>query len=174
MTIENLMEKFLQIDGAAAGNGPRHPVQPDPSAEIRISSFLDTYPFLHQDPCYRDFLEVYAGAAINSSDENDLVDILGFSDVSPDIEYFEGPVVSSNGFLVFAICAYYRHTEQQLYMYEHDFAFDASGTRKPGIYRMVSALDQEPSAFTWYIGDFCSWLEDLIDKGGVYERPSSS
>lgn len=171
--LEDAIGRFLQIDGAVAGCGPRHPERPAKAIEARISSFLGAYPLLRRDGCYRDFLEIYAGAAIER-DGSDLISILGFTEVSPDIEEFEGPVVSNEGFLVFAICAYYRQTEQRLDMYEYDFAFDMSGMRKPGVYGCVSARDRDPSPFTWYIHDFCSWLDDLVEKGGVYERPPSA
>lgn len=171
-TLADTIERFLHIEGAATGCGPRHPECQEKSVESRVRSFLGKYPLLRQDECYRDFLEIYAGAAIErDEDESDLVSILGFTEVSPDLEYFEGPAVSDDGFLVFAICVYYRRVEGRLYMYEYDFAFDMSGARKPGIYKGVSADDLKLSEFTWYADDFCSWLDDLIEKGGVYERP---
>jgi hypothetical protein len=182
MTIERIVGRFLEIEGSAAGCGPRHQTQPQEAMGARISSFLNAYPLLCHDPCYRDFLEIYAGASINQridagttaglSGKNS-VNILGFSDVSLDIEELEGPVVD-DGFLIFAMCGYRRHVKQYFYFYEHDFAFDVSGIRRPGVYRYVSEPGQESSSFSWYIGDFCSWLEDLIDRRGVYERPPSA
>ena len=97
--------------------------------------------------------------------------ILGFSDVSLDMIEADGPVVH-DGFLTFAQCIYHKDTADYIDSYQYDFSFDVSGERKSGVYWCFSTLRTRPQAFSWHLPDFRSWLAEVIEKEGVYGRPS--
>lgn len=172
MNIDEVVSRLEHIPGARAGRGPRHPESPALFLEDQLVQFLDTYPVLHHDAGYIEFLEKYAGAMIKNSDETQIVDLLGFSDVSTGMLEMDGPVVDENGFLLFAQCVFHIIVEGRLVdMYEYDFAFDASGGRRPGVYRCSTTLRSQGEPYLWYADGFCSWLVELVDQDGRYERP---
>ncbi|MCK2242405.1 MULTISPECIES: hypothetical protein [unclassified Crossiella] len=173
MSIDDVMARVTEIPGVLLGRGPAHPAEPDRSLAEPVRSFLEAYPALQQDQCYVEFLERYAGLAIESSDDTIFVDVLGFSEVALDIVNTEGPIVS-NGFLMFAQCVYHQDEAGRSDTYEFDFAFDVSGERRSGVYRTYSTMETEPSPYEWHLDGFCSWLNELVDVGGVYARPSAS
>ncbi|MGH3797722.1 MAG: hypothetical protein ACRDRT_01920 [Pseudonocardiaceae bacterium] len=173
MSITEAVSRLERIPGALAGRGPRHPEAPDLSIENQLVQFLDTYPALRRDVGYVEFLEKYAGAMIKNAGETQIVDLLGFSDVSTGMLEMDGPVVDENGFLLFAQCIFHVIVEGGLVdMYEYDFAFDAYGERPPGVYRCSATLRSHGEPYVWYADGFCSWLVELVDQGGRYERPA--
>jgi hypothetical protein len=173
MGIEETVGRLERIPGAVVGRGPHHPVEPEPSLALPIAEFLDGYPDVRRDGGYVEFLEKYAGAMIKNDDETQIVDILGFSDASTEIMEMDGPIVDDNGFLLFAQGVFHIIADgKELDMYEHDFAFDASGDRRPGVYHSAATLRSQGQPFTWYADDFDAWLAELVEKRGQYGRPA--
>lgn len=173
MNINEVVSRLERIPGALAGRGPRHPESPDLSIEDQLVQFLDTYPILRRDAGYVEFLEKYAGAMIKNPDETQIVDVLGFSDVSTGMLEMDGPVVDEHGFLLFAQCIFHIIVEGRLVdMYEYDFAFDTSEEGRPAVYRCSATLRSQGEPYVWYADGFCSWLVELVDQDGRYERPA--
>lgn len=173
MEINEVIKHLEGIPGAMVGHGPRHPKDPDRSIEDQVEWFFDTYPTLRRDGGYVDFMEKYSGVLIKNLDETQIVDVLGFSDVSTGMLEMDGSVVDEDGFLLYAQCVYHTIVEGRLVnMYEYDFAFDISGERTPGVYRCSSTLRSQGEPYVWYSDGFCSWLAELARNGGRYERPA--
>ncbi|WP_146160468.1 hypothetical protein [Desmospora activa] len=170
MGIDDLFNQLGSIPGAKTGKGPRHPTQPANEIQKSIDDFLLSYPALRNDPGYVDFLEKYAGAYIENEDQTQIVDILGFSNVSTHIIDMEGPVVNEHGFLIFAQCIYSSiHDGKLTDSYEHDFAFSVTGAE--GIYWISTTLHTQNQPFIFYAENFLQWLRNLISAGGIFERP---
>jgi hypothetical protein len=158
------MEKFLSLEGAKVGRGPRHPVSPHPSLDNEITAFLDQYPFLKRDQGYLDFLECYAGAWIMS--DNLVIDIFGFTDVSSHILELEGPVVDTDGYLTICDGEFRAKSLTEKDVTEQlGCGFDATGTRKWGLYRNRGYRSGELGIY-WYCETFLEWLEALVDAKG--------
>jgi hypothetical protein len=173
MNIDETISRLEHIPDARTGRGPRHPEAPDLSIEDQLVQFLGSYSILRRDSGYIEFLEKYAGAMIKNLDETQIVDVLGFSDASTGMLEMDGPLVDEDGFILFAQCVFHIIVEGRLVdMYEYDFAFDASGERRPGVYRCSSTLRSQGESYVWYADGFCSWLVELVDNGGYYERPA--
>jgi len=171
--IDQLVERFSQIPGATVGQGPQHPEHPDKTISRRLSEFLSDYPFLHTDPHYVEFLEKYAGAYSEDEQATQLIEILGFFDPSIDIVEIEGSVIDRDGYLIFARCVYHIEDEKGLHdTQEHDFAFDASGKRKPGVYRHYSHFGSTDEGYEWMYTDFAAWLADLVTQDGRLRPPT--
>jgi hypothetical protein len=157
--LDELVERFRRLPGAKVGDGPGQPE--------RVERFLDEYPFLRTDLGYVAFLRRYSGASIESDDLAQLVDIFGFGDASTDIEEMDGPVLTGDGFLIFAQCVYRVldggvHTGTR----EHDFAFDSAEGGRPGVYRFAPG----GAGFAWYGDGFLAWLADLVERDGWLDR----
>jgi hypothetical protein len=173
MGIDELVRLLESIPGARVGRGPRHPKDPDQAIGDQIEWFFDAYPALRNDSGYVDFMEKYSGVLIENPDETQIVDVLGFSDVSTGMLEMDGDVVDEDGFLLYAQCVFHGITEGRLVdMYEYDFAFDISGERPPGVYRCSSTMRSQGEPYVWYADGFCSWLAELARNGGYYERPA--
>jgi hypothetical protein len=114
-----------------------------------------------------EFIEKYAGASIENDDRSQLVEILGFSDASMDIEELDSPVVDTHGFLMIADAVYHvREGERTIDTRQHAFAQDASGERLPGIYHsVVSGKNPEP-AFKYAFARFDELLEEMVAREG--------
>jgi len=170
--IDDAMSIFATISGASVGRGPRHPTEPDPEIELRIGRFLETYPALLADADYVEFLEKYAGASIENDDFSQIVDILGFTEASTDIEEMDGPIVDSNGFLMVAEAVYHlREGERTTGTLQHAFAYNVTGDHPKGLYHsLVSQQRPEPS-FTFAFENFVAWLDDLVAREGWLEPP---
>lgn len=136
-----------------------------------VEGFLDSYPTLRSDDGYVEFLETFAGALIDHEGSGTVVNILGFDDLSMSLVDVDGPVVE-DGFLVFALCVYHELADGLLGTHEYDFAFEVSGARKSGVYRCFSTADVVDLPLEWYAPDFTTWLAELVEKGGKYERPA--
>jgi hypothetical protein len=176
MQLEHLAERLSALPGAVVGCGPKHPSQPDVSIAPRIEWLLENYPGLRRYQSYIDFLEMYAGACVESKRKDDLVSIFGFRDEFFNIDTEDGEI-ETDGRILFAMCIYFRDREDgkdRLDTYQYNFYWDTSGVRRPGIYEedyysFSSAATEPPS---WYADDFRDWLAELIEKKGIYERPS--
>ena len=131
-----------------------------------LEEFLATYPFLRGDQGYIEFLETYAGAWVMQPNNDLVVNIYGFNDVSTHLVEGEGPVVDNDGFLLFAECivriAPGDFTEGIM---DQSFAFDATRSRKWGIYRS-SAIGENETDMAWYCDTFDEWLWALLEYKG--------
>ena len=80
--------------------------------------------------------------------------------------------MDENGFLIFAQCIYSEITDGKLIdSYEHDFAFSVAGDRPRGVYKASSTLNEPERPFSFYVDDFCQWLQKLIEVQGTFDRP---
>lgn len=174
MGLDDLIDRLGDIPGARVGHGPRHPKKPDLTLAERIRAFTEAYPRLLQtDPAYVEFLEKYSGAMIEEPESPRIVDILGFSEASTDIEEMEGEIVDENGFLLFCQCVFHTIEGGRLTdTYEYDFAFDISGDRRQGVYLKVSTLSTQDRPYEWHSDGFLAWLYELTKLQGRYERPA--
>jgi hypothetical protein len=173
--LDELMQRFGQIPGAKVGHGPEHPESPDPSTAERLEEFLASYHSLQADQSYCDFLRRYGGAYIENHDATLIIDIFGFSEVSTDIVEMEGPVVNKDGYLIYAQCIYYIMSGNELRgTQEHDFAFDMTGARRPGIYRLYGSSEHLHNQFEWQHESFASWLAYLMDHDARLSPPSAN
>lgn len=171
MPIDDLVVTLGHLPGAYVGHGPHHPTEPRPELESEISRFLDQYPALRQDDGYLHFLQTYAGVMVTDPQEEIGIDIMGFDPGVANLVDLEGPVVDSNGFLVIAMCSYGIMIEGHLSTWEYDFAFDATGTRQGGIYRLVAGDGIILQPFEWHKPNFEEWLVELNARRGRYQRP---
>jgi hypothetical protein len=165
MSIDELAIRLSHLPGATLGRGPQHPREPDSSIADRVTGFLDTHAALRRDPGYVEFMQKYAGADLSPPDDSLFASILGFAEGVADIEEdMDGPVVDENGFLFFADWGFHAEVDGKLGSHGHSFMFDASGGRRPGIYRYSWTPSANERA--WYADDFTTWLEHFA-KGGT-------
>jgi hypothetical protein len=131
-----------------------------------IEAFLNEYPFLRQDQGYVDFLESYAGAWVAWPNNDLVIDLFGFTQVSTHIVKEDGYIVDPTGFLT--ICdgmVRLREGGFREGVIGQGFAFDATGERKWGIYRYVM-IDGIEAAMDWYCETFLQALSALIETKG--------
>lgn len=172
--IDDLIARFEQIPGARVGRGLEHPTRPDASEAGRLEEFLSNYPFLRADSSYEEFLRKYGGAYVENEDVTQIIDILGFSNVSTDIIEMDGSIVNSDGYLLFAQCIYHIMSERGLKdTQEHDFAFDATGEREPGVYRLYGDSEQDLNEFEWQYDNFANWLAYLVAQDAKLSPPAA-
>jgi hypothetical protein len=171
MSIDDLVTNLGRLPGAHVGRGPLHPTEPRPELDSPVTGFLESYPFLQRDAGYVDFIQKYAGVMMTHPEEEIGVDIMGFDPGVANLLEMEGPVVDSHGFLLIAMCSYGTMTGGELSTWEYDFAFDATGSRRDGIYRLVADGGVTLQQFEWHKHNFEQWLVELVDRGGRYERP---
>jgi hypothetical protein len=170
--IDDAMSRFSAIRGSSVGHGPRHPADPDTEIAPRIERFLETYPALRDDASYVEFLEKYAGASIENDDFSQIVDILGFTEASTDIEEMDGPIVDSQGFLMVAEAVYHlREGARTTDTLQHAFAYDMTGGRPKGLYYSLVTTQHLEPAFTHEFENFEAWLDDLVAREGWLDPP---
>ncbi|MFI7742534.1 hypothetical protein [Kocuria rhizosphaericola] len=170
--IDDLMTRFADVRGSSIGRGPLHPTSPDPGPGPRIARFLDTYPRLRRDAGYVEFLQKYAGASIENEDLSQIVDILGFSDASTDMEELDGPVVDRNGFLMIGEAVYHlRDGIRNVGTLEHAFAYQVADEQARGLFHSLVSEKHPTPAFSFAFPSFENWLEDLIARDGWLEPP---
>jgi hypothetical protein len=170
--IDDAMARFAVLDGSSVGRGPRHPTEPNPEPGLRIEQFLSAYPALRNDAGYVQFLEKYAGASIENEDGSQIVDILGFTEASTDIDEADGPVVDSDGFLMVAEAIYHvRDGNRTRETVQHAFAYDVTGDRPGGIYHSLVSTQQLQPSFAHAFDTFEAWLDDVIDREGWLDPP---
>lgn len=171
MKLDDLVERLGRLPGAYIGRGPSHPTEPRPELRNKAADFFDSYPFLHQDRGYSEFLERYSGAIVNDPANDIGIDIMGFDPGVANLINTEGPIVDSNGYLLIAMCSYGEVTDGKLATWEYDFAFDATGARREGIYILTAAGGKPLGGFEWHAKNFEEWVTELVEKSGRYERP---
>lgn len=170
--IDDVMSRFSAIPGSSVGRGPRHPTNPDPDVGLRIARFLEAYPLLRRDAGYVEFLEKYAGASIENDDFSQIVDILGFTDASTDIEEMDGPVVDSDGFLMVAEAVYHlREGGRNTGTLQHAFAYDVTGDRAEGLYHSLVSTERLEPAFVYALDSFEALLDDVVVREGWMDPP---
>lgn len=170
--IDEAVSHFAALPGASVGHGPHHPTEPDVDVGLRVDEFLKAHPTLRRDPGYVEFLDKYAGAGIENDDVSQIVDVLGFTDVSTDMEEMDGPVVDDEGFLMVAEAVYHlRDDGRTTSTLQHAFAYDVTGERPPGIYRSLVTSDQLEPNFAWAFDNFEAWLEEIVACEGWLEPP---
>lgn len=167
LNIHSLMKEFSKLEGAEIGRGPKHPSSPDPNLAQETEAFLNEYPFLRQDQGYVDFLESYAGAWVMWPNNELIIDLFGFTEVSRNIANPDNVcVVDENGFLIVydgmvrLVDGGFREG-----VIGQGFAFDATGERKWGIYRYVFVSGVEVARY-WYCETFLQALAALIETRG--------
>jgi len=170
LDIHSLMQKFAELPNARVGQGPKRWPYPNPTLQKEIDDFLEQYPFLRRDQGYVDFLENYAGASADSSEEETpsadelVVDLFGFNDgIALHIVKDEGSIVSNKGFLCFCHTEVWNPELDPEFIVETNYLFDATEKRPSGIYRANSL---NPEAVEWFGATFMEWLELLISKKG--------
>ena len=160
--INILMKRLSSLGEGELGKGPRHPEEPNMSILPTVERFLKENSFLQKDKHYIQFLETYAGAGIQGENEEFVIDLFGFTDVSTNFyEQDEHSIVDEDGFLTF--CGGYASLDSNNpidFMIPQGFLFDATGERKWGIYRGSN------EGHYWYCETFVEWLNDLIHHGG--------
>lgn len=172
MHVDDLVELLRTEVGAITGQGPKHPTHPNPELQEALDEFIQAYPSILEDEGYICFLKKYAGAYAENADATRIVDVFGFGGTATDIADPEALQVDENGYLVFAQCIYSEIADGKLVdSYEHDFAFSVTGDRPKGVYRASSTLRDPRQTFSFYVGDFCQWLQKLIEVRGRFERP---
>ncbi|SFY43711.1 hypothetical protein SAMN02787144_103855 [Streptomyces atratus] len=128
---------------------------------------------MRQDRGYIEFLERFSGVTISDPEKDIGIDIMGFDPCVVNLVETEGPVVDSNGYLLIAMCSYGEVSDGRLVTWEYDFAFDATGNRREGIYRLVALGGENLGEFEWYVGNFEEWLAELVERSGYYAKPVS-
>lgn len=167
MDVHALMREFAELDGAEVGQGPKHPIEPNLALTDVVTGFLKEHTFLKQDRGYVDFLECYAGAWVMWPNDDLVIDLFGFTEVSRNIANpDEGEVVDTDGFLVF--CDGLVRLQDDLgfsTVLGQAFAFDATGKRKWGVYRYIIDDSGKTDKY-WYCETFLRMLEALIGTKG--------
>jgi hypothetical protein len=164
--LDDAMARFAELPGAEIGRGPRHPSHPDETRAEEIEAFLNRYPRLRQDPSYVEFLEKYAGASLEIA-EGPLLEVLGFSDASTEMEEMDGPIVSEQGFLLIAEAIYHRRVDgQTLATTEKAFAYDVTGIRGSGLFCSVVTGKSVDVRYSPSYVNFHAWLQDVIATKG--------
>jgi hypothetical protein len=156
-----LVERLQELGHLEVGFGPRHPVAPNPTIAGNLEMFFAQYPFLRQDQGYVDFLECYAGLYLERPDDELILDIFGFTDVSSNIMGLEGPIVDNDGFLTFCDGTV-RSTETNnvAELCPLSFSFDATQNRTKGVYYTTRQSNY------WYCESFLDWLEIIVTTRG--------
>lgn len=167
MDIHSLMKKFSRLDYAAVGKGPKHTESPRLELQQEIDNFLDEHPYLRYDSGYIDFLEYYSGARVDYPEGELVIDIFGFlEEIGFHLikDRFGESDIDEQGYFMFCttvvqVAKSENSNNEELGL---DYAFDATGKRASGIYRVINYGEYE-----WYCSNFLEWLEKLIDKKGL-------
>lgn len=170
MNIHKLINRFTQAGPTTIGNGPRHPISPNPKSLPDIREYFATYPMLRQDQGYVDFLECYSAATADGwLDEKVFIHIYGFdTNITVHLNATaEVPPDKKLGFMPIAYLQIIKKTQRfdDGYIYNYDI----TGKRPFGIYQRIDSteLELESNDYEWYCDSFLGWLEDIIDKKGL-------
>jgi hypothetical protein len=118
-----------------------------------------------------EFLEKYAGASVENDEATQLVDILGFTDASTDIEEMDGPIVDESGFLVIADAVYQlRDGKSTIETLEHAFSYRLRGDTRDIFHSLVSSANLNVS-YSAAFDSFEAWLEDLVVREAWLDPP---
>lgn len=137
----------------------------------QVDALLATYPFLERDAGYVAYLRRYGGAIVVRVDAL-VLSLYGFShDIGMHIVDGPGEPVC-DGCLVFcdmSVPAAVRartDVKETVETVAVGFGFEATGERRPGVYRFVDGGDGE-----WFCETFLEWLAILIETDGQIDRP---
>jgi hypothetical protein len=162
--LDKLVRELSRLPDSRIGKGPRHPTHPDPRIGPQIDAFFAENPMLGRDPAYVEFQYGYAGAGVfDEAEEEVYLDIVGFTDASTPIDD-EGLEFSlrDEGLFVFAMAVYYPDRETHR-PWQLSFAFDLTGQREAGVYRLVASPGPVRSDWKWYCSGFLTWLEQVVE-----------
>lgn len=138
--------------------GREHPIHPNRLLDAPVNDFFARYPLLNQDATYVDFMRHYAGANIQSEQDDFVVDIFGFNDSISTSFLDEQEIFEEDGYL--SIWGGFARDNSGL-MVAQGFLIDTSGKRQPGIYR-----GDEAHRFWYYCPRFLDLLEILLASRG--------
>jgi hypothetical protein len=117
---------------------------------------------LRSDPGYVAFLESYAGAGIYPPDYNHppytFMTIFGAGEFD---DAFAEPI-SDEGYYWWCV-SYFDHPQRKEDVH-YSFAFDATGERPVGVYRMIEP--SEAAGVHWYCSNFLEWLRIVVEQQG--------
>jgi hypothetical protein len=161
--LSDLLERRTRL---AMGHGPAHPTDAVPGLRPELEQFLADNPAVRADESYVRFLERYAGAYFE--DAGWIVDVFGFGGTATDLLDPEYPLVTGDGFLVFAQCIHSEIEDGKLVdSWEHDFAFGPTG----GVYVASSTLRTPSQPFAFSVDGFEEWVRMLVEVDGKFARP---
>ncbi len=156
-----LMRQFETLGYATVGSGPDHQHNPQPEKKKEIEQFIEQHDFLRQAPDYVTFLFCYAAAAVYWPGGELTIEIYGFDEnITAHLvldQGFLGPIIDTEGFFLFCGSRIWPVGEDPIYI---DYAFDATGQRRWGVYRKITGQ------YEWYCETFLDWLQVLIEKKG--------
>lgn len=167
MDIHSLMKKFSNLGYASIGRGPKNTESPRSELQQEIDNFLDEHPYLRNDSGYVDFLEYYSGARVDFPEGELVIDIFGFlEEIGFHLikDRFGESDIDEQGYFMFCttVVQVAKDSDPNNEELGLDYAFDATGKRTWGIYRVINYGEYE-----WYCSSFLEWLEKLIDKKGL-------
>jgi hypothetical protein len=162
--IDELVARFTQLPGPILDRGPDHPYSPDTERQEEVEAYFRRYPFLLADCGYVAFVRRYMWAGT----EGDNVGIHVFAPVSAVYDPYGGTdPVDEQGFFLFATSEYRKlgrpGKQNNIAL---GFGFDATGSRRTGVYRSARLGDQELRPWSWYCEVFSEWLERIIQSRG--------
>ena len=161
MSIHALIARLPELGSASIGYGPKHPQHPQPDLAPMLDEFLTTYPFLRWDQGYINYLETYAGAAVRKDDDSVMLDIFGFTSESThfhELDALDLPAIDEKGFFTFCD-GYFRLDDDQHLL---GACFDATGTRRAGIYRVKARHEGPPSQENVEIYYYCTTFDEWL------------
>lgn len=169
MNLDEIVNRFGQLQGAEVGCGYQHPTSPNPDLKVMTEDFIDQYPYLQQDPDYITFLRRYAGLVLTHKDDLEWYGLVyGFHfDWMPFVDLDEAHRFPDfDGFFIFCETSIIRSAVSA---HGAHYAFDSTGNLKPGVYKRVRWEDVDPSEITyeWHCESFLEWLNDFVEKEGI-------
>lgn len=167
MNLDEVVNRFGQLEGAEVGHGYLHSTSPNLDLKDITEDFIAHHPYLHQDPDYIAFLRRYAGTSLDREDMQWHVLVYGFHfDWMPFIfldEAHEFP--SRDGYFIFCETTIIRSDVKNA-LGAH-YAFDSTGKLKPGVYQRVQWRHADELRYEWYCGSFVEWFDDLVKQEGI-------
>lgn len=143
--------------------GPKHPTTPNTTLTTALDKLLKTCPFLKQDKFYVSFLEYFGGLSYSQKKYLLFMDLFGISEeTSTHLLFGPGDLVTPDGFLTFCSIAFCENPDRPDVVKGIGFGFDATGSRKWGIYRTINS---EP--FIHHSENFMDWFELFVSKDGL-------
>lgn len=160
-----IIEGFEAMGDIAVGFGLEHPVAPDLRREEEVRSFLAQLPPSCRDPDWLAFLLRYGGLQWEIDAGN--FGLMGYRWVSEDLIDAEEEAIDEHGFLSFA------YLDVALERMELDvtliYGFDATGERRPGVYRLQVNPEPTPdTAWAYYQPSFMAFLRAVAAVNGEF------
>ncbi len=168
--LTEVMARWSGIPGAELGQGPL--LAPSSDIDARIERFLSAHPILETDPTYVEFQRTYAGASVQNPERTQIIDVLGFSDASTEIEEMDGPIVDDDGYLLVVDGVFFvQRPDEQPVTIQHAYAYRTSGTGGTTIYHSVVATDRPSSGYSPAFDRFVDLLSHVVATGGWLDPP---